>query len=303
VAQAKVDMITEQKNEKSQYLDQLSVQEIVGLMNEEDQLVALSVRAALPQITAAIEAIVEVMRGGGKLYYIGAGTSGRLGILDASECPPTFGVDPGLVNGIIAGGETAIRKAVENAEDDIEAGARDILSAIRPIDAVVGITASGTTPYVIGALRQANRLGVPTVSISCNRGAPLSLEAKFPIEIPAGPEIITGSTRLKAGTAQKMVLNMITTTVMIQMGKVYGNLMVNVQASNHKLRERVVRIIQDATDVNEETANLTCVQAGGNAPTAILMLKFGISRQEAAEALEQTNGHFGNTMKLLSKSL
>jgi N-acetylmuramic acid 6-phosphate etherase len=298
----KRQLITEQTNEKSQHLDRLSVQEIVALMNEEDQTVALSVREALPQITKATEVVVDAMTRGGRLFYIGAGTSGRLGVLDASECPPTFGVEPDLVNGLIAGGEKAIRAAVENAEDDEEAGGRVIADMVRAGDVVVGITASGTAPYVIGAIREANRLGVPTIGISCNRDTMLSVEVKFPIEVPVGPEIITGSTRLKAGTAQKMVLNMISTTTMIQMGKVYGNLMVNVQATNQKLRERTVRIIQEATGANEEAARRYGIEAEGDARVAILMLMFSVSRQKASDALEQARGHFGEAVKLLEQS-
>jgi N-acetylmuramic acid 6-phosphate etherase len=271
-------------------------------MNEEDQTVALSVNGALPQISDATEAVVEAMTRGGRLFYIGAGTSGRLGVLDASECPPTFGVEPELVNGIIAGGEIAIRSAVENAEDDEEAGVRAIADAARAGDVVVGITASGTAPYVIGAMREANRLGLLTIGISCNQDTQLSAVVKYPIEVPVGPEIITGSTRLKAGTAQKMVLNMISTTVMIQMGKVYGNLMVNVQATNKKLRDRTVRIIQEATGANEETARRVGMEAKGDARVAILMLMFNVSREKALDALVQVNDHFGNAVKQLEQT-
>ncbi|TVY10180.1 N-acetylmuramic acid 6-phosphate etherase [Paenibacillus cremeus] len=299
---AKHHPVTEQRNEKSQHLDRLNVQEIVTLINEEDQTVALKVKDALPQITAAIEAVVEVMTRGGRLFYIGAGTSGRLGILDASECPPTFGVSPELVNGIIAGGEVAIRSAVENAEDDSEEGARTLAAMVQPGDVVVGIAASGTTPYVIGAMREANRLGIPTVGISCNQNAPLSAEVKYPIEVAVGPEIVTGSTRLKAGTAQKMVLNMISTTAMIRLGKVYGNLMVNMQATNQKLRERMVRIIRDATGADEESARRAGMEAGGDARIAILMIMFGIGSAPAEAALTQARGHFGEAVNLLSQS-
>ncbi|NOU86732.1 N-acetylmuramic acid 6-phosphate etherase [Paenibacillus sp. LMG 31460] len=294
--------VTEQRNTKSSHLDRLTVREIVTLMNEEDQTVALSVNGALPQISDAAEAVVEAMTRGGRLFYIGAGTSGRLGVLDASECPPTFGVEPELVNGIIAGGEIAIRSAVENAEDDEEAGVRAIADVARAGDVVVGITASGTAPYVIGAIREANRLGLLTIGISCNRDTRLSAVVKYPIEVPVGPEIITGSTRLKAGTAQKMVLNMISTTVMIQMGKVYGNLMVNVQATNKKLRDRTVRIIQEATGANEETARRVGIEANGDARVAILMIMFNVSREKALDALVQVNDHFGNAVKQLEQA-
>ncbi|TXK83741.1 N-acetylmuramic acid 6-phosphate etherase [Paenibacillus sp. N3.4] len=300
--QEKKQLVTEQRNEKSQHLDRLSVQEIVTLMNEEDQTVALSVKGALPQISTAIEAVAEAMTSGGRLFYIGAGTSGRLGILDASECPPTFGVETDLVIGLIAGGEKAIRSAIENAEDDENAGVRTIAEVAKAGDVVVGITASGTAPYVIGAIREANRLGLATVGISCNQGTPLSAVVKYPIEVPVGPEIITGSTRLKAGTAQKMVLNMISSTAMIQMGKVYGNLMVNVQATNQKLRVRTVRIIQEATGADEETAARFGAEANGDAKVAILMIMFSVSQQKASAALDQVRDHFGDAVKLLEQT-
>lgn len=293
--------VTEQRNEKSQHLDRLNVREIVELMNEEDQTVALSVRKALPHIAAAVEAVCEAMAQGGRLHYIGAGTSGRLGVLDASECPPTFGVEPELVNGIIAGGDQAIRSAIENAEDDAAAGAEAIAAAVRPGDIVVGVTASGTTPYVIGAVREARRRGLVTVAISCNEATPLSAEADYPIEVPVGPEIVTGSTRLKAGTAQKMVLNMITTTAMIRLGKVYGNLMVNMQATNQKLRERAVRIVQEATGLAADEARKHVQEAEGDARIAILIAMFGVGREQAKAALAEANGHFGNVVQLLEQ--
>ncbi|MCR8632923.1 N-acetylmuramic acid 6-phosphate etherase [Paenibacillus radicis (ex Xue et al. 2023)] len=294
-------MTTEQTNERSRQLDQLSVREIVEIMNEEDQSVAHSVSRALPQIGSAIEAIVPIMEQGGRLFYFGAGTSGRLGILDASECPPTFGVSPELVIGIIAGGEKAMTQAIENAEDNAEAGKLEASAQVTSRDAVIGIAASGRTPYVIGALQEAARIGALTVSLSCNANAPMSAASQYPIEVPVGPEIITGSTRLKAGTATKMVLNMITTGAMIQLGKVYGNLMVNVQATNAKLKDRVVRIVQDATHSDEETAKAFVNSAKGDARVAILMLKFNISQQEAAQALQETGGHFGKTIELLKQ--
>ncbi|MBN2982923.1 N-acetylmuramic acid 6-phosphate etherase [Cohnella algarum] len=293
--------ITEQANERSRHLDRLTVREIVELMNEEDRTVAASVSRALPEIAAAIEEIVGVIENGGRLFYIGAGTSGRLGILDASECPPTFGVSPELVVGVIAGGEGAITRSIENAEDDADAGRGEAARRVTPRDAVVGIAASGRTPFVIGALQEASRIGALTVSLSCNKGAPMSREARYPIEIPVGPEIVTGSTRLKAGTATKMVLNMITTTLMIRLGKVYGNLMVNVQATNSKLRERVVRIVQKGTDRDEETARAYAEFAGGDARVAILMLKYNVGAGEAARALEESGGHFGKAIERLGR--
>lgn len=299
-----VQPVTEQRNAKSAHLDQLGVSEIIQLMNEEDQTVACSVQQSLPQITHAIEAIVEVMKRGGRLFYVGAGTSGRLGVLDASECPPTFGVDRSLVTGLIAGGETAITTAIENAEDDEEAGAREIEAQITAHDAVVGIAASGNTPYVIGAIRRAREMGALTASVSCNGGAKLSQAAEYAIEVPVGPEIVTGSTRLKAGTATKMVLNMITTTAMIKLGKVYGNLMVNVQATNEKLRDRVVRIVSEAAKVDREVAAAFAQQAEGDARVAILMIIFSIEKEQALEALTECGQHFGDAMKWLeSRSL
>ncbi|WP_282937811.1 N-acetylmuramic acid 6-phosphate etherase [Paenibacillus sp. RC67] len=299
-----VQPVTEQRNAKSDHLDRLSVPEIIQLMNEEDRTVAYSVQQSLPQVTRAVEAIVEVMKRGGRLFYIGAGTSGRLGVLDASECPPTFGVDRTLVTGLIAGGEIAITTAIENAEDDEEAGAKEIEAQITASDAVVGIAASGHTPYVIGAIRRARELGALTAGVSCNTGAKLSQAAEYAIEVPVGPEIVTGSTRLKAGTATKMVLNMITTTAMIKLGKVYGNLMVNVQATNEKLRDRVVRIVSEAAKVDREVAAAFTQQAEGDARVAILMILFSIEKEQALEALTECSQHFGDAMKWLeSRSL
>ncbi len=291
--------VTEQRNVKSAHLDRMSVREIIETINSEDGTIAASVQAALPQIEKAVIAIAERLKRGGKLYYIGAGTSGRLGILDASECPPTFGVDPSLVRGIIAGGETAMVNPVENAEDDIEAGATDIARYATAADAVVGITASGRTPYVLGAIREAGRIGALTVGISCNTDTELSRAAAHGIEVPVGPEVVTGSTRMKAGTAQKMVLNMISTTVMVQLGKVYGNLMVNVQATNAKLRERVVRIIGEATGADRTVAEELALRADGDARLAILMNRFHIGMEEASAALERSGHHFGEAVRWL----
>jgi N-acetylmuramic acid 6-phosphate etherase len=288
--------ITEQRNQHSENIDTCSVREIIEIMNREDQKVPLAIEKSLPQISAGIEKIVEVMKKGGRLFYVGAGTSGRLGILDASECPPTFGVPSDLVNGIIAGGDAAIKTAIENAEDDEEAGRIDIAKVVTSNDAVVGITSSGRTPYVIGAIKEANRIGALTVGISCNPQSMLSGIVQCPIEVNVGPEIITGSTRLKAGSAQKMILNMISTTVMIQLGKVYRNLMVNVQATNEKLRRRVIRIIQEATGVDEQKAVHYAGKANGDARTAILMIIYGIRYEEAVQVLDEVGGHFPNAV-------
>lgn len=294
-------LTTEKVSPKTKNLDKQPVGKIIEIMNNEDKTVAESVQDALPKIEAAIEKIVEVMKVGGKLYYIGAGTSGRLGILDASECPPTFGVDSDLVTGIIAGGESAIRSSIENAEDDEEAGRQDIAKSVTSQDAVVGIAASGATPYVLGAVAAANDMGVVTVGISCNDHTPLSQAVQYAIELLVGPEILTGSTRLKAGTAQKMVLNMISTTAMIKLGKVYGNLMVNMKATNQKLRNRAIEIVRNASDVSYETARGMTDQANGDARAAILMIKYQISLKEAVSALNHSNCHFREAMHVIER--
>lgn len=293
--------ITEQRNQNSQNLDQLETEEVLRVVNAEDKTVAEAVEKVLPEIAKAIDKTVEAMRNGGRLFYVGSGTSGRLGILDASECPPTFGVDHSLVNGLIAGGDTAIKKSIENAEDNVEAGKREIAAVISDKDVVVGITASGRTPYVIGAVEEANKIGAFTVGISCNSNARLSEKAQLAIEVPVGPEVITGSTRMKAGTAQKMVLNMITSVSMVKLGKVYGNLMVNVQASNEKLRGRVVRIIKDATGVDDSTAKEYSDLAKGDARLAILMIQFSITCEEAQKFLKDSGDHFGEALRSLEK--
>lgn len=293
--------MTEQASDKTKNLDTYDVKEIIGLMNDEDKTVAEAVEQSLPQIQAVIEAIINVMEKGGNLYYIGAGSSGRMGILDASECPPTFGVDPELVVGMIAGGDEAIRWSVEDAEDDRGAGREDVLEVVTTDDAVVGIAASGTTPYVLAGIEAANEIGAVTAGISCNKGTPLSDTAQFGIEIKTGPEVLAGSTRLKAGTSQKMVLNMISTATMIKLGKAYGNMMVNMQATNHKLRERAVDIVQGATDVDHEKARDMIDQAAGDTRAAILMIMYGIDAETAFAALTQANGHFRNAMHMIEK--
>jgi N-acetylmuramic acid 6-phosphate etherase len=236
-------------------LEKMSIKEIITSINREDKIVPIAVEKALPQIEILIENIVLKLKNGGRLFYIGAGTSGRLGILDASECPPTFGVSHSLVIGLIAGGDTAIRKAVENAEDSITQGWEDLKAYnICDKDAVVGIAASGTTPYVISALKRCNAHNIFTACITCNQGSPLSLAAQYPIEVVVGPEFLTGSSRMKAGTAQKLVLNIITTTTMIQLGKVKGNKMVDMQLSNNKLIDRGVKMIMNELNVSHDAA-------------------------------------------------
>ena len=247
---------TTEQASKYEHLEKMSVQELLFNINQEDQTVPLAVAKALPAIETLVAQIVAKMKLGGRLFYIGAGTSGRLGIVDASECPPTFGVPFDLVNGIIAGGDKAIRRAVENAEDNATQAWVDLQEFdINSNDVVVGIAASGTTPYVIGGLQACNENNIITGGISCNAGSPLSQTAQFPIEVIVGPEFVTGSSRMKAGTAQKLVLNMISTATMIQLGKVKGNKMVDMQLSNTKLIDRGTRMIMDEIPVSYEEAN------------------------------------------------
>ena len=246
------------------HLEKMSIAEILEHINAEDHKVPAAVQKVIPQIEALVEAISEKMLAGGRLVYIGAGTSGRLGVVDASECPPTFGVPHGLVLGLIAGGEKAMFKAVEFAEDDKREGWLDLEAyGVNPADVVVGIAASGTTPYVIGALQECKKRGIITGSITCNAGAPVSKEADFPIEVVVGPEFVTGSTRMKSGTAQKLVLNMISTSVMIQLGRVEDNKMVNMQLSNDKLVDRGVKMLMERTGItNYEAAKTLLLQHG-----------------------------------------
>jgi len=246
---------TTEQSSHYDHLETLSVTELLEGINHEDQTVPLAVQKALPQIGLLVEAVVTQLKKGGRLFYIGAGTSGRLGIVDASECPPTFGVPHDLVNGIIAGGDTAIRRAVENAEDDREQAWRDLDTAgIGLNDVVIGIAASGTTPYVIGGLEACNKRGIITGCITCNEGSPLALTAQLPIVVVVGPEFVTGSSRMKAGTAQKLVLNMISTATMIRLGRVKGNKMVDMQLSNDKLVDRGTRMIMGEIPVSYEEA-------------------------------------------------
>ncbi len=246
---------TTEKDSRYNNLEQMSVAEILQNINKEDQTVPVAVAAALLQIEALATVTAEKMKAGGRLFYIGAGTSGRLGVVDASECPPTFGVPFDWVVGIIAGGDGAIRKAVEFAEDDPEQAWIDLLEyGINDKDVLVGIAASGTTPYVVGGLKKANFHNVTTGCIVCNTGSPVAAEAKYPVEVVTGPEFLTGSTRMKAGTAQKLVLNMLSTTVMIQLGRVKGNKMVDMQLTNHKLVDRGTRMVMKETGLDEQTA-------------------------------------------------
>ncbi len=254
---------TTEQASKYEHLEQMSVIDLLANINNEDKSVPLAVEKALPQIETVVTAVVEKMKLGGRLFYIGAGTSGRLGIVDASECPPTFGVPFDLVIGIIAGGDTAIRKAVEFAEDDTKQAWKDLQEwNINANDVVVGIAASGTTPYVIGGLETCNLNGITTACITCNAGSPLALTAKFPIEVVVGPEFVTGSSRMKAGTAQKLVLNMISTATMIQLGKVKGNKMIDMQLSNTKLIDRGTKMIMEETGISYEAAEQLLKEKG-----------------------------------------
>ena len=263
-------LMTEQANPASAKIDQLSTFDMLRVINDEDRKVAESVTAELPQIARAVDGIVEAFAKGGRLFYIGAGTSGRLGVLDASECPPTFNVSPELVQGIIAGGEGALSRATETTEDDPAIGVRDLQArGFGAADVLCGIAASGRTPYVLGAVEEANRLGALTIGISCSPGSELSKAAKIAITPLPGPEVVAGSTRLKAGTATKLVLNMLTTGAFIRTGYVWGNLMVNVQPKNTKLLDRATRIIATATGASYADAGVMLTQAGNNVRAAI----------------------------------
>ncbi|MEV0247464.1 N-acetylmuramic acid 6-phosphate etherase [Nocardia sp. NPDC050712] len=284
-------LTTELANPRTATLDSMPVEELLRAMNAEDAGVAAAVAQAIPAITRAVEHLVEARRGGGRLIYIGAGTSGRLGVLDAVECPPTFGIDPREVLGLIAGGPDAFTQAVEGAEDD-PARAEQDLSAVHltAADAVVALAASGRTPYAIGALRYGRAVGATTIAISCNRNAETSAHADVAIEIETGPEVLTGSTRLKAGTAQKMVCNMLTTATMVQDGKVYGNLMVDVHPTNAKLVDRARRIVAEATGIDLRTAAALLDAADGHPKTAIVMQLAGVDAAAARALLVRSNG-------------
>ncbi|MGN6426753.1 N-acetylmuramic acid 6-phosphate etherase [uncultured Leifsonia sp.] len=264
-------------------LDTFETGRLVELMNDNDSEVPAAVRRVLPAVAAAIDDIAERMRAGGRLIYVGAGTAGRLGIVDASECPPTFDIDPSRVVGIIAGGDTAIRTAVEDAEDDDAAGAAAMTSiAVTALDSVVGLSASGRTPYVSGALAAARSAGALTVAVACNRGSVIGKGADHAIEVVVGPEFIAGSTRLKAGTAQKLVVNMISTVTMVRLGKTYGNIMVDLRATNEKLRARAERIVMLITGCDADEAGAALEGAGGSVQTAVLMLLRGLDAADAA---------------------
>ena len=287
---SKID--TEKQNQDTLNLDRMSIKEALTVMNNEDEKVAKAIKEVIPQIEKAVKIIIEQFNKGGRLIYIGAGTSGRLGLLDASECPPTFGAPKEQVVGIIAGGKVAMTEAIEGAEDDVEQGKQDVVDInLNENDVLVGIAASGRTPYVIGALEYANDINVPTVAIACTKDSEIGKVAKIAIEAVPGPEVLTGSTRLKAGTAQKMVLNMLSTISMVGMGKAYKNLMVDVQPTNEKLVSRAKGIVMKATDVTEEVASQKLDDSGGDVKTAILMILLDIDKDTARGKLNETKGH------------
>lgn len=279
--------ITEQENPRSQNLSSLTSAEIVALMNEEDALVASAVKLVRGDIAKAVDEIVARLKKGGRLFYTGTGTSGRLGVLDASECPPTFGVSPELVQGVIAGGYDACYRAVEASEDDADAGGADLKQrGFGPGDALVGIAASGRTPYTVGSVSYARSIGAFTVGLTVVPGSPITQAAELSIVPVVGPEVVTGSSRLKAGTAQKMVLNMISTATMVRLGYVSGNRMSNLQAKNEKLRDRAVRIVVAETGLDQARAEQALVETGYDLKIALLMIKRGVTKEQALEALK-----------------
>ncbi len=292
-AGAKISRLrTEARNSAAARLDTSSALEIARLINAEDAKVAPAVRRALPRIARAIDLIAAALENGGRLIYVGAGTSGRIAALDAAECPPTFNTDPGMVQFVMAGGTKALGAAVETNEDSGSLGRRDMASK-KPgkNDVVVGIAASGRTPYTIAALEYARRHGAKTVALTCNRGSTLGKTADIPIVVEVGPEVVAGSSRMKAGTAQKMVLNMLSTGAMARLGYVYGNLMVNVHLKNRKLVHRGLSILESAAEVDEDQARRTLRRAGHRVPVALVMLRAGVGRLEAEKRLRSAKGH------------
>ena len=291
-------LITEQPNPASEAIDAKPTEEILRIINDEDRKVPDAVAAEIPNIARAVDLVVDRMRKGGRLFYVGAGTSGRLGVLDAAECPPTFQVPPDLVQGVIAGGEAALGRATEASEDDPEAGAADLRArGFSSRDIAFGITASGRTPYVLGAVAEARRLGAATVGLSCNPDSELARRVDVAITPVTGPEIIAGSTRMKAGTATKLVLNMVSTAAMIRLGYVYGNLMVNVRPLNEKLAARARRIVATAGGVDSEKAAQLLEAAGGDVRTAVLMARFGADADEARRKLEAAGGRLSEAIQ------
>jgi N-acetylmuramic acid 6-phosphate etherase len=291
------NLLTEQSNPVSSGIDRLPAEEALRIVNAEDRKVAEAVEKEIPAIARAVESIVEAFRRGGRLFYLGAGTSGRLGVLDAAECPPTFGVPLEMVQGIIAGGEPALNGPTEASEDDAVAGALDLeVRGFTAADVLVGITASGRTPYVLGAVAAARAIGAVTIGISCTPDSELARAVDIAITPLTGPEVVAGSTRMKAGTAQKLVLNMLSTVSFLQMGYVYGNLMVNVQPVNAKLADRATRIVAQAANISYEQARDSLAAAGDNVRVAIVMLKTGAARDEAERRLEAAGGNVARAL-------
>ncbi|MBT9369707.1 N-acetylmuramic acid 6-phosphate etherase [Rhizobium sp. CSW-27] len=297
-------LVSEARNPNSMAIDLLPTEEILRVMNREDAGVPEAVARVIPEIAHAVDEIVRAFREGGRLIYIGAGTSARLGVLDASECPPTFSVPEGMVIGLIAGGPGAILRAVEGAEDDVEGGRRDLQSvALSARDVVVGIAVSGRTPYVVGALDYARSVGAVTVSLTCNPASTLAAMADIAISPVVGPEVVTGSTRLKSGTAQKLVLNMLTTASMIRIGKTYQNLMVDLSISNKKLHARAIRIISEATGCQVEDAERHLAESGNNVKLAILMALTGLSAADGEIALSKSEGFLRKALEEARQSV
>lgn len=289
---------TESRHEKTDNLDQMTIEEVINIMNEEDYKCVSAVKKELPQIKLAVEFVIDAFNNGGRLIYIGAGTSGRIGLVDAVECPPTFGTKPEQVVGLIAGGERAFIKAVEGAEDSDELAVEDLKKlSISKNDVIIGLAASGRTPYVIGGLNYAKSKGCKTVAISCNKGSNIGAVADVAIEVVTGPEVLTGSTRLKAGTAQKMIVNMISTASMIGIGKVYKNMMVDLQQTNKKLQVRAENIVMEATGSSREIVRLKLEEAEGSVKLAILMIISNCDVEIGRKRLEEARGHVRKAMK------
>ncbi|SDD39304.1 N-acetylmuramic acid 6-phosphate etherase [Paenibacillus sp. UNCCL117] len=296
------ELTTEQVNPRTQHIDELPTEQILALINNEDRLVADILQGMIPELAKAVDLIVASFKRGGRLFYIGAGSSGRIGILDASECPPTYGTPPEMVQGLIAGGFQAVKDAVEGAEDSEELGMADIdANRIGPDDVIVGIAASGRTPYVLGAMKRARAVGAGVIGLCNNAGTPMAPLSDILLEAVVGPEVVMGSTRMKAGTAQKLILNMLTTSSMIRMGKVYGNLMVDVLPSNVKLVHRAKRIIRLATEASDSQIEQAYQESGGHVKTAIVMILGEATAQEAQEALNATGGFVRKSLELLLK--
>lgn len=293
---------TEKRNTSTFHIDELSTIDMLTLINNEDKTVPLAIEKILPDIAKAVDVITKQLQSGGRLFYIGAGTSGRLGVLDAAECPPTYGVSHDLVQGIIAGGAPALLKAQEGAEDSLELCKKDLMErAFSNKDILVGIAASGRTPYVIGGLKHAKAIGAHTISIACSPNSEIAKLADIPLTVVTGPEVITGSTRMKAGTAQKLVLNMLSTGTMIKLGKVYSNLMVDLLATNKKLEERSIRIVMEATGETRETAQRALADSNGKAKIAIFMILTGLSPEDAKRELDNSNGFIAKALNKLKE--